>query len=63
MIDQKKMFEDSSNFFIKETDRVIELISKTKSEKKRISYINQLMYLKNRIALELAMLEKFEENS
>jgi hypothetical protein len=63
MIDQKKMFEDSSNFFIKETDRIIELISKTKSEKKRISYINQLMYLKNRIALELAMLEKFEENS
>ena len=63
MIDQKKMFEDSSNFFINETDRIIELISKTKSEKKRISYINQLMYLKNRIALELAMLEKFEENS
>lgn len=63
MIDQKKMFEDSSNFFIKETDRIIELISKTKSEKKRISYINQLMYLKNRIALELAMLEKFQENS
>ena len=47
MIDQKKMFEDSSNFFIKETDRVIELISKTKSEKKRISYINMehVMYL------------------
>jgi len=63
MIDHKKMFEESSDFFIKETDRIIELVSKTKSVKKRNQYINQLIYLKNRIALEISMLKKFEENS
>ena len=62
MIDHKKMFESSSDFFIKETDKIIEQISKTRSVKKRTFYIAQLMALKNRIALELVMLEKFEGN-
>jgi len=62
MIDHKKMFESSSDFFIKETDKIIEQISKTRSMKKRTLYIAQLMALKNRIALELVMLEKFEGN-
>lgn len=62
MIDHKKMFESSSDFFIKETDKIIEQISKTRSMKKRTLYIVQLMALKNRIALELVMLEKFEGN-
>jgi radical SAM superfamily enzyme len=63
MIDQQEMYKKSSEFLIAETDRIIGLMVKTRSQKKRDQYIDQLQKLKNRMTLEVKMLEKFEKNS
>lgn len=63
MTDQMEIYKKSADFLISETDRVLDLVFKTKSEKKRLQYIQQLENLKNRMTLELKMLDNFEENS
>lgn len=57
MINHKKILEDSANFFNNEVDKVISKISSTKSEKQREKYLKQMLALRNRLALEIKMLD------
>lgn len=49
--------EDSAAFFNKEVDKVIINISKAKTEKQRNKYLKQMIALRNRLALEIKMLD------
>lgn len=57
MINHKKILEDSAIFFNNEVDKVISKISSTKSEKQREKYLKQMLALRNRLALEIKMLD------
>lgn len=61
MINHKKILEDSANFFNNEVDKVISKISSTKSEKQRDKYLKQILALRNRLALEIKMLDKHSD--
>jgi hypothetical protein len=49
--------EDSAAFFNKEVDKVILKVTKAKTEKTRSKYLQQLLALKNRLILEVKMLD------
>ena len=49
--------EDSAAFFNKEVDKVILKVTTAKTEKTRSKYLKQLMALKNRLSLEVKMLD------
>ena len=57
MLNHKKIMEDSAAFFNKEVDKVIINMTKAKSTRQRKKYIKQMMALKNRLALEVRMLD------
>ena len=57
MINHKKILEDSADFFNKEVDKVIANISTAKNVKQRDKYLKQMFALKNRLQLEVKMLE------
>ena len=57
MINHKKILEDSADFFNKEVDKVITNISTAKNVKQRDKYLKQMFALKNRLQLEMKMLE------
>ena len=57
MSNHKKIMEDSAEFFNKEVDKIIYKVTTTKSTKRRIKYIQQMIALKNRLTLEVKMLE------
>jgi hypothetical protein len=49
--------EDSAAFFNQEVDKVILKVTTAKTEKTRLKYFKQMMALKNRLALEIKMLD------
>lgn len=57
MLNHKKILEDSADFFNKEVDKVITNMTTAKSTRQRKKYIKQMMALKNRLALEVKMLD------
>lgn len=57
MINHKKILEDSADFFNKEVDKVITNISTAKNAKQRDKYLKQIFALKNRLQLEVKMLD------
>jgi hypothetical protein len=52
------MIEDSAAFFNKEVDKVILKVTTAKTEKTRSKYLKQLMALKNRLRLEVKMIDE-----
>jgi hypothetical protein len=60
MSNHKKITEDSAEFFNKEVDKIIYKVTTTKSTKQRIKYIKQMVALKNRLSLEVKMLEDLD---
>jgi len=52
------MIEDSAAFFNKEVDKVILKVTTAKTEKARSKYLKQLMALKNRLRLEVKMIDE-----
>ena len=58
MSNHKKMIEDSAAFFNKEVDKVILKVTTAKTEKARSKYLKQLMALKNRLRLEVKMIDE-----
>jgi hypothetical protein len=60
MSNHKKITEDSAEFFNKEVDKIIYKVTTTKSTKQRIKYIKQMIALKNRLSLEVKMLEDLD---
>lgn len=52
--------EDSASFFNSEVDKVILSITNAKTEKRRNKCIKQMIALKQRLALEIKMLDKME---
>lgn len=61
MSSRKKIMEDSAAFFNKEVDKVILKVTQAKSEKNRFKYIKQMIALKNRLTLEVKMLDDLED--
>ena len=57
MLNHKKIMEDSAAFFNKEVDKVIYKVVNAKNDKERTKYLKQLMALKNRLSLEVKMLD------
>ena len=49
--------EDSAAFFNKEVDKIISKISNAKTDRQRTKYLKQMMALRNRLALEIKMLD------
>ncbi len=60
MSNRKKITEDSAEFFNKEVDKIIYKVTTTKSTKQRIKHIKQMIALKNRLSLEVKMLEDLD---
>jgi hypothetical protein len=58
MLNHKKIIEDSAAFFNKEVDKVILKVTTAKTEKTRSKYLKQLMALKNRLTLEVKMIDE-----
>jgi hypothetical protein len=61
MSNRKKIMEDSAAFFNKEVDKVILKVTQAKSEKNRFKYIKQMIALKNRLTLEVKMLDNLDD--
>lgn len=57
MLNHKKIMEDSAEFFNKEVDKVIYNMTIAKTTKQRRKYIKQMIALKNRLSLEVRMLD------
>ena len=49
--------EDSAAFFNKEVDKIILKITTAKTEKARLKYLKQMIALRNRLSLEVKMLD------
>lgn len=62
MLDHKKIRQESADFFSKEVDKVIVKVTKATTEKTRNKYLKQMVALRNRIALEVKMLEDLENS-
>lgn len=60
MLNHKKLIEDSAAFFSKEVDKIILKVSTAKTGKQRSKYLLQMMAIKNRIALEVKMLDELD---
>ena len=60
MLNHKKIIEDSASFFNKEVDKTIKKAADAKTQYKRIKHIKELMALKNRLILEVKMLNEME---
>jgi CII-binding regulator of phage lambda lysogenization HflD len=58
MLNHKKIMEDSAAFFNKEVDKVIYKVVNAKNDKERTKYLKQLMALKNRLSLEVKMIDE-----
>jgi hypothetical protein len=58
MLNNKKIREDSASFFNKEVDKVIEKVSNAKTDKARTKYLKQMLALRQRLALEIKMLDE-----
>lgn len=50
--------EDSAAFFNKEVDKVIYKVTNAKNEKERTKYLKQMIALKNRLTLEVKMIDE-----
>ena len=57
MFNHKQIMEESAAFFNKEVDKVIYKITNAKNDKQRTKYLKQLMALKNRLTLEVKMID------
>jgi hypothetical protein len=57
MPSHKQIMEDSAAFFNKEVDKIILKISNAKTEKTRLKYLKQMIALRNRLTLEVKMLD------
>lgn len=62
MLDHKKIRQESADFFSKEVDKVIVKVTTATTEKSRNKYLKQMIALRNRIALEVKMLEDLENS-
>lgn len=62
MLDHKKIRQESADFFSKEVDKVIAKVTTATTEKSRNKYLKQMVALRNRIALEVKMLEDIENS-
>ena len=60
MLNHKKIMEDSAAFFNKEVDKVILKVTTAKTEKSRLKYLKQMLALKNRLSLEVKMLNDLD---
>jgi hypothetical protein len=58
MLNHKKIIEDSAAFFNKEVDKIIYKVTNAKNDKERTKYLKQLMALKNRLTLEVKMIDE-----
>ena len=58
MLNHKKIIEDSAAFFNQEVDKVIYKVVNAKNDKERTKYLKQLMALKNRLTLEVKMIDE-----
>ena len=58
MLNHKKIKEDSASFFNKEVDKVIDKVSNAKTDKARTKYLKQMLALRQRLALEIKMLDE-----
>jgi hypothetical protein len=56
------MMEDSAAFFNKEVDKIIYKVTNAKTDKERTKYLKQLMALKQRIVLEVKMIDDGSQN-
>jgi hypothetical protein len=56
------MMEDSAAFFNKEVDKIIGKVTNAKTDKERTKYLKQLMALKQRIVLEVKMIDDGSQN-
>lgn len=50
--------EDSAAFFNNEVDKIIFKVTSAKTQKSRIKYLKQMVALKNRLALEIKMIDE-----
>ena len=60
MLNHKRIMEDSAAFFNKEVDKVILKVTTAKTEKSRLKYLKQMLALKNRLSLEVKMLNDLD---
>jgi len=60
MLNHKQIMEDSAAFFNKEVDKIIYKVNNAKTDKSRIKYIKQMIALRNRLTLEVKMLNTLE---
>jgi len=60
MLNHKQIMEDSAAFFNKEVDKIIYKVNNAKTDKLRIKYIKQMIALRNRLTLEVKMLDALE---
>ena len=60
MSNHKRIVEDSAAFFNKEVDKVILKVTTAKTEKSRLKYLKQMLALKNRLSLEVKMLNDLD---
>jgi len=60
MLNHKQIMEDSAAFFNKEVDKIIYKVNNAKTDKSRIKYIKQMIALRNRLTLEVKMLDTLE---
>ena len=60
MLNHKKIMEDSAAFFNKEVDKVILKVTTAKTEKSRLKYLKQMLALRNRLSLEVKMLNDLD---
>lgn len=60
MLNHKKIMEDSAAFFNSEVDKVIVSVSNAKTQKQRNKYLKQMFALRQRLALEIKMLDEMQ---
>jgi len=60
MLNHKKIMEDSAAFFNSEVDKVIINVTNAKTGKQRNKYLKQMLALRQRLALEIKMLDSME---
>jgi hypothetical protein len=60
MSNHKRIVEDSAAFFNKEVDKVILKVTTAKTEKSRLKYLKQMLALRNRLSLEVKMLNDLD---
>ena len=60
MLNNKRIMEDSAAFFNKEVDKVILKVTTAKTEKSRLKYLKQMLALRNRLSLEVKMLNDLD---